>query len=67
MIDNQELRKEVYPDCPSVGQVIGFLSAARIIESAYCYPHGTNEFIEACRIVEATLHAETKQRQALEE
>lgn len=64
MSEFEELISEVYPDKPTfgdprptIGQVIGFLSAARIIESA-CISPQTNEFIEACRVVEMRLRDE---------
>lgn len=53
----KEAITEIYPDKPDVKHVIGFLDAARLIESAIISPR-TNEFIEACRIVTDKLREE---------
>jgi len=71
MSDNIDF-KEIYPDKPTIGQVIGFLDTARVLESAIVSPQ-TNTFIEACKTVIEKLREEdfTKEnimvREALEE
>jgi len=51
--------KEIYPDKPTIGQVIGFLDTAMCLESAIVSPQ-TNTFIEACRTVIEKLREEDK-------